>query len=80
MILTTFKPAISLRRVLGRCALGIVEIGRTGNHRFFDGVAQVRFGVLLDLLQDKRGDLLRVYSLPKTLNLILLKNPRNAST
>ena len=45
--------------VLGRGALVIVEISRTGNDHLFDGIAEISFGVLLDLLQNERRDLLR---------------------
>ena len=43
--------------VLGGLSLGIVEVGRDGNHGLGDGFAQFGFGVLLDLLQDEGGDL-----------------------
>ena len=46
-------------RVLGRVALAIVEVGGDGDDRLGDRLAQVRFGVLLQLLQDHRGDLRR---------------------
>ncbi len=45
--------------VLGRLALIVVEVGRDGDDRGVDGLAQVRLGVGLELLEDHRGDLRR---------------------
>ena len=48
-----------LARVLGGGALVVVEIGGAGDDHLLHRVPEVRLGVLLDLLQDERGDLLR---------------------
>ena len=45
--------------VLGRLALGVVEVGRDGDDRLVDLLAQIGFGVGLQLLQDHRRDFLR---------------------
>ena len=51
--------ARDLARVLGRLTLGIGEVSGNGDDRFGHGVAQIRFRVLFQLLQDHRGDFLR---------------------
>ena len=48
-----------LAGVLGRLALVVVEVRRDGDHRRVDGLAEVGFGVGLQLLQDHRADLRR---------------------
>ena len=45
--------------VLGRLALGIVEVGRHGDDRIGHLFAEIILGGLLQILQDERGDLLR---------------------
>src|SRR3954447_13575199 len=45
--------------VLRRLALVVVEVRRDGDDRGIDGLAQVRLGIRLELLQQHRGDLLR---------------------
>ncbi len=46
-----------LAGVLRGLALVVVEVRGHGDHRAVDGLAQIRFGVGLQLLQDHRGDL-----------------------
>ena len=48
-----------LAGVLGRLALGVVEVGRDRDHRVGDGLAQIRLGVGLQLLEDHRAQLRR---------------------
>jgi hypothetical protein len=57
MMRSTLRPG-DLAGVLGRLALGVVEVGRHGDDRAVDLLAQVVLGGLLELLQDERGDLL----------------------
>ncbi len=45
--------------VLGRLALGVIEIGRNRDHRLGDLLAEVRLGVRLELLEDHRTELRR---------------------
>ena len=46
-----------LAGVLGGLALGVVEIGRNGDDRLVDLLAEMRLGRLLHLLQDEGGNL-----------------------
>ncbi len=48
-----------LAGVLGGLALGVGEVGRDGDDRFRDGLAEVGFRVSLQLLQNHGADLLR---------------------
>ena len=48
-----------LAGLLGRGALGVVEVRGNGDDRVRDVLAEVRLGVALELLQHPRGDLLR---------------------
>ena len=48
-----------LAGVLGRLALVVVEVGGDGDHRRVDGLAELRLGVGLQLLEDHRRDLRR---------------------
>ena len=48
-----------LAGVLGRLALVVVEVGGDGDHGAVDRLAELRFGVGLQLLQDHRADLRR---------------------
>ena len=54
--------------VLGRLALGVVEVRRDGDDRLDDLLAQVRFGVRLELLEDHRADLGRGVGLVEDLD------------
>ena len=46
-----------LAGVLGRLALGVVEVGGNRDHRLGDGLAEIAFGGFLHLLQDEGADL-----------------------
>ncbi len=54
---------------LGRLALGVVEVGGDRDYGVRHGVAEVRLGVPLQLLQDAGGDLLGGVRLPVRLGL-----------
>ena len=49
----------NLTGILGRLPLGVVEVGRCGDHRLVDLVTEVAFGGFLQLPQDQRGDFRR---------------------
>jgi hypothetical protein len=51
-----YEPC-DLAGVLGRLALGVIEIGRHGDDRLLDLLAEIGFRRLLHLLQDEGGDL-----------------------
>ena len=61
--------ARDLAGLLGRLALGVVEVRRDGDDRVGDLLAQVRLGVALQLLQDEGAHLLRVEVLAVELDL-----------
>ena len=48
-----------LAGILGRLALGVVEVGGNGDHRLGDGLAEIGLGGFLHLLKDEGGDLRR---------------------
>jgi len=50
--------ARNLTGILGRLALGVVEVGGDGDDRLGDGVAEVGGGVVAELAEHLRGDLL----------------------
>src|SRR4030095_11696296 len=60
MMRTTLSPAI-LPASLGasRCALRFVEVGRDGDYRVGDRLAEIGLGIRLQLLKDHRRDLRR---------------------
>ena len=51
--------ARDLAGVLGRLALGVVEVSGNGDHRLGDGLAEIGLGGFLHLLQDESGNLRR---------------------
>ena len=51
----------------GGVALGVVEIGRHGDHRPGHGLPQGRFGIVLELLEHLGGDLFRAPDAPPDL-------------
>ena len=51
--------ARDLAGVLGRLTLAVVEVGRNGDHRLGDLLAEIGFRIGLELLQDHRGDFRR---------------------
>ena len=59
-----------LAGLLGGLALVVVEVGRHGDHRVGDGLAEVRLGVALELLEDAGADLLR--GVPLAVDLVRL--------
>ena len=58
-----------LAGVLGRLALAVVEVGRDGDDRLADLVAEVALGRLLELAEDQRRDLRRGVFLARRLHL-----------
>ena len=58
MMRSTLRPG-DLAGVLGRLALGVVEVRRHGDDGPLDLLAQVVLGRLLEVLEDHRGDLRR---------------------
>src|SRR5690606_24361393 len=62
--------ASDLAGVLGRLTLGVVEVGRNGNHGLRDWMAEVSLSRLLHLLENEGRDLLR-----RVLLAVLGRNP-----